>query len=94
MEGIHHDGAFSMREYDGAYNCHTIYMGGSQVLGIQCQGCAHRGIMYDPALFHRGNMKRLMDLRLKCTKCGGTAVRYFTANTVAECEDWRDGKIV
>lgn len=55
--------------WSGRENLHTLDCHGFP-LGVTC-GCGHRGLVELATLgAHAGNMKRIIDLKLRCAACG------------------------
>jgi hypothetical protein len=66
-----------------ADNLHSVYMSG-EMLGVHCIACEHRAVLTDKELGNlRSNMKRLVDLKLRCARCGvsGTGTKDFALYT-------------
>ena len=54
----------------GRENLHTVYCYGLD-LGVICRICDHRALLSMERLgAYRGNMRQIVDLKLKCTQCG------------------------
>jgi hypothetical protein len=54
----------------GSENLHTVFCYGHD-MGVICRICDHRALLSIERLgAHRGNMRQITDLKLKCTQCG------------------------
>ena len=63
-------------------------------LGVLCRtaGCYHRGtVSADWIKAHRADITELLDLRLKCTGCGGRDTQLYMFDAVDEIERFLHG---
>ena len=69
----------------GGENLHTVYCYGHD-MGVICRICDHRALLSIERLgAYRGNMRQLVDLKLKCSQCGSdryTPVLFATQEDV------------
>lgn len=70
----------------GSENLHTVYCYGFD-MGVICRICDHRALLSIERLgAYSGNMRQIVDLKLKCTQCGSdryTPVIFATEAEVA-----------
>ena len=78
-----------MRKAEVRDNCHTVWMAG-EALCVECRACRHRAALTSPQ-FHRGNMKELRGLNLRCRQCQAGNVALFLPASIKEAEDWARG---
>lgn len=68
-------------------------MSDAKTLCVRCETCGHRGALGREVLpIHRGNMQQLVDLKLRCTSCGGGNVAHYLPFDTAEVRDFLDGR--
>lgn len=74
-------------------NLHTVAMSDCRTLCVRCASCGHRGALGPDVLpIHRGNMRELVDLKLRCTKCGGRDIVHYLPFDHAEVRDFIAGR--
>lgn len=74
-------------------NLHTVAMNDAKTLCVRCETCGHRGALGPDVLpIHRGNMRQLVDLRLKCAGCGSRQVTHYIPFTATEVRDFLSGR--
>jgi hypothetical protein len=79
-----------MKQIDSTDNRHSAASYGHDI-GIECSACGRRALLPFDRIAGRGDMSRLIDLKLVCSECGSREWEGFLFAGPLQIDAFRDG---